>query len=610
MVRVRVSCLRSAHRGQARQCPRSRDLYTQGVLNRFIDVGATFRELPVFSVCPLMGLEMKTPPRNRRHDLCRRPPIASEGLWDLLILQNGAHAPLDHSLRPYITLSGTPNAAETNELRKTLNVFTFRRWLFHVTSALRLIAVPILCATKGVGLLSEADGFGFLGPVSQGRVKPRTSEGIAGPCTTARATASSQLGFSPRCPGQWAGGGGGDRSPAAAGNVIFCGNCETETAVIAGAEREGEKKPGGAVATSAWPVDKNQSKEWFTRVCTSERPSGDFDNPLRWPRRPLPSQPLPSPGSHAAQWCLSTSSSFCLQVLVGGGITSYWSGLETRSPVWRSLGCQPDPQFGAAWGANQIPQSGEAWGANPIPSLEKPGAVTGSPFGEAWGANRIPSLGQPGVPVKDTLAAITSWPPHFSGFAHPEFVFRSVAPSRRKVGGFSSRGTEGPGCSCLWLRHPPAALCSQLAGRAEPGGAGVGGFYEQLGFHLHSVTWPHLTARDAGRGGRRKRKGGGGQPADRPRTRRPRDCLRDTVRHPWADEHANLTAAPPAPRCRELRSLGSPLLPSLSEPRLQRLRRRASRPPTPHPRGAAGGGAFRVPGTNRPGKKLQNGGAV
>ena len=313
--------------------------------------------------------------------------------------------------------------------------------------------------------------------------------------------------------------------------------------------------------------------------------------------------------SHAARWCLSTSSSFCLQVLVGGGITSYWSGLETRSPVCRSLGRQPDPQFGAAWGANQIPQSGEAWGANPIPSLEKPGAVTGSPFGEAWGANRIPSLGQPGVPVKDTLAAITSWPPHFSGFAHPEFVFRSVAPSRRKVGGFSSRGTQGPGCSCLWLRHPPAALCSQLAGRAEPGGAGVGGFYEQLGFHLHSVTWPHLTARDAGRGGRRKRKGGGGQPADRPRTRRPRDCLRDTVRHPPADEHANLTAAPPAPRCRELRGLRSPLLPSLSEPRLQRLRRRASRPPTPHPRGWGGGG-FRVPGTNRPGKKLQNWGAV
>ncbi|XP_049478658.1 uncharacterized protein LOC125916467 isoform X2 [Panthera uncia] len=118
----------------------------------------------------------------------------------------------------------------------------------------------------------------------------------------------------------------------------------------------------------------------------------------------------------------------------------------------------------------------------------------------------------------------------------------------------------------------------------------MGGFYEQPGFHLHSVTWPHLTARDAGRGGRRKRKGGGGQPADRPRTRRPRDCLRDTVRHPRADEHANLTAAPPAPRCRELRSLGSPLLPSLSEPRLQRLRRRASRPPTPHPRGAGGGG--------------------
>ena len=51
-------------------------------------------------------------------------------------------------------------------------------------------------------LLSEADSFGFLGPVSQGRVKPRTSEGIARPCTTARATASSQLGFSPPCPGQ------------------------------------------------------------------------------------------------------------------------------------------------------------------------------------------------------------------------------------------------------------------------------------------------------------------------------------------------------------------------------------------------------------------------
>ena len=53
-------------------------------------------------------------------------------------------------LRVDITLWGTPNAAETNELRKTLNVFTFRRWLFHVTSALRLIAVPVLCATKGV----------------------------------------------------------------------------------------------------------------------------------------------------------------------------------------------------------------------------------------------------------------------------------------------------------------------------------------------------------------------------------------------------------------------------------------------------------------------------
>ena len=140
MVCVRVSCLRSAHRGQARQRPCSRDLSTQGFLNRFIDVGATFRELPVFSVCPLMGLEVKTPPRNRRRDPCRRPPIASEGfihsfihserahlardppsqhpvgrtarhvslwalcraagLWDLLILQNGAHAPLGYSLGP------------------------------------------------------------------------------------------------------------------------------------------------------------------------------------------------------------------------------------------------------------------------------------------------------------------------------------------------------------------------------------------------------------------------------------------------------------------------------------------------------------------------------
>ncbi|XP_058563031.1 uncharacterized protein LOC131499215 [Neofelis nebulosa] len=271
------------------------------------------------------------------------------------------------------------------------------------------------------------------------------------------------------------------------------------------------------------------------------------------------------------------------------------TGAPTRSPVWGSLGRQPDPQFGESWGANQIPQSGGRLGCQPDPQFGAAWGANQTPqFGEDWSANPIPSLGKPGVPVKDTLAAITSRPPHFSGFARPEFVFGSVAPSRRKAGGFSSRRTQGPGCSCLWLRHPPAALCSQLAGRAEAGGAGVGGFYEQLGFHLHSVTWPHLTARDAGRGGRRKRKGGGGQPADRPRTRRPRDCPRDTVRHPPADEHANLTAAPPAPRCLELRleqrSLGSPPLPSLSKPRQQRLRRRASRLPTPHPRGRGGGG--------------------
>lgn len=146
----------------------------------------------------------------------------------------------------------------------------------------------------------------------------------------------------------------------------------------------------------------------------------------------------------------------------------------------------------------------------------------------------------------------------------------------------------------------------------------MGGFYEQLGFHLHSVTWPHLTARDAGRGGRRKRKGGGEQPADRPRTRRLRDCLRDTVRHPPADGgrwdplggHANLTAAPPAPRCLELRleqrSVGSPLLPSLSKPRQQRLRRRASRPPH-HP---PGGGGFPCPWNQQTREETAERGAV